>query len=804
MRYHPAAVSTRFAQLRAMVGLASGVVQAIAIAKTGRSHPRVNGRLEVDGVEAPVSIVRDRFGVPHVKAGSEADAIFGQGFVQAQDRLFQLELFRRAGSGRLAEVAGARVLEADRFARRLGLAGRAERDLAACSDAERALLAAFARGVNAGIRSLRALPPEFAVLRAAPEPWRPEHSMLVGRLLMLGFATNWEAELERERLVAALGHERAALLDVAYPASAATTTGRPYGGASERLLAAYEAMAAAGAPTRGASNAWALTGERTRSGAPLLACDPHLRAGVPGLFHVAHVAGGGLDVIGACVPGLPGVTIGHNRELAWGVTAGLADVSDCYVEAIDPDDPARYRTPGGWERGVVRVERIAVRGAATVEEAVLETRHGPVIGPTLPGEQREVGAIALRSTALEAGETVGPLLAANRARNVAEFEAAVGRWPGATFNFVFAGREGSIGYRMGGSIPRRERGEGLLPQDGARSTGPAEPLPADEMPWALDPPGDAGGAVVSANQAPGGPYELGEEWCAPYRAERIAELLAARDEHTVASMQAIQLDLYNVALVELRDLLLARDAVADAEARAVLARWDGQSSAGSAGAAIMQTVYGEAAGALVARVAGAEADLVLGKGLGASAGEESRFHYRLQGRIVDALAQAAAPWCDDEADRDRVLRAAAERALEELRDRLGAKVERWRWGALHVQRGPHPLDRIPGLGRSFSLGPFAMPGDVNTVWQGGYTTYAGPGAPGGYSPLYRQVLDLGRWDRSTFQLAAGNSGIPGHPHYDDCAREFLEGRQRPLLYSAAAVRANAAHTLTLDPLVAGS
>ena len=798
-----------------MASLASGVAQAIALAGTSRSHPRVDGRIEVAGSAAPIAIVRDRFGVPHVQAGSEADAIFGQGFVQAQDRLFQLELFRRAASGRLAEVAGPRALDADRFARRLGLTGRADRDLAACRDPERGLLDAFARGINAGIRSLRALPPEFAVLRTTPEPWRAEHSLLLGRLLMFGFASNWDVELERERLVAALGPERAALLDGAYPAHAATATGHPSAGASERLLAAYEATAVAGVPTHGASNAWALCGSQTRSGAPLLACDPHLRAGVPGLFHVVHVAGGELDVIGADVPGLPGVIIGHNRAVAWGVTAGLADVSDCYVEELDRDDPERYRTPHGWQRGTTRVERIAVRGAASVEETVLETRHGPVIGPALPGQDR---AMALRSTALEAGETVGPLLDANRARTVGEFEEAVGRWPGATFNFVFAGREGSIGYRMGGSIPRRERGAGLLPQDGARSPGPPEPLPAAEMPRVLDSPGDggdasdAGGAVVSANQAPGGPHELGEEWCAPYRADRIAELLAARDGHTVASMQAIQLDLYNAGLVELRDLLLARDAVPDARldgrldstVRAVLARWDGQSSAGSAGAAIMQTVYSEVARALVARVAGAEADLVLGQGLGAPVGEESRFHYRLQGRIVEALARATAPWCDDEADRDRLLRAATQRALEELRDRLGTRVEAWRWGALHMQRRPHPLDRIPGLGRSFSLGPFAMPGDVNTIWQGGYTPHGGPGAAGGYSPAYRQVLDLGRWDRSTFQLPAGNSGIPGHPRYDDCVREFLEGRQRPLLYSPEALRANAAHTLTLEPSGAGA
>jgi penicillin amidase len=798
VRYDPATVPTRLAQLRSLAGLGAGVAKALAVAGSGRAYPRVDGGLEVDGLERRATITRDRFGVPHVEAASEADAIFGQGFVQAQDRLFQLELFRRAAAGRLAEVLGPSALEPDRFMRRLGIAGRAADDLTSSSAEERALLDAFAAGVNAAVATRRALPPEFAVLGVAPEPWRPEHSMLVGRLLMLGFAMNWDGELERDRLLAALGPERAALVDAAYRPDAATTTGDPNEGAAERLLVAYRGVASAGVLAGGASNAWAVTGEHTRSGTPLLACDPHLRAGVPGLFHVAHLVGGELDVIGAGVPGLPGVVIGHNRDVAWGVTAGLADVSDCYIEEIDPDDPARYRTPGGWERARTRVERIEVRGASAVEETVIETRHGAVIGPAIPGEER---AIALRSTALEDGEMAAPLLDANRARDAAEFDAAIARWPGATFNFVFADREGSIGYRMGGSIPRRERGEGLLPQDGARSPGPREPLATEEMPQLRDPPC---GVVVSANQAPGGPHELGEEWTEPYRAERITELLALRNDHTVASMQAIQLDLHNAALVALRDLLLARDAVEDPEARAILEVWEGQSDTASAGAAIMQTVYQEAARTLVARVAGDAADFVLGKGLGAPIGEQSRFHYRLQGRIVAALAEAGAPWCDDAADRDRVLRAAVARAVDELRERLGRRPAAWRWGALREQRRPHPLDRVPSLGRAFAVGPFEMPGDINTVWQGGYAVHAGAAAPGGFSPVYRQVLDLGRWDRSSFQLPAGNSGIPGHPHYEDCVDEFLEGRQRPLLYSREAVRVNAAHTLVLDPAGAPS
>lgn len=793
MRYDPPVVIPALTQLRALTGLAAGAMRALAIAKSGRSHPPVSGRLRVGGLDDPITITRDRFGIAHVEASTEAGAVFGQGFVQAHDRLFQLELFRRGASGRLAEVFGPRAVDADRFSRRLALTEVSEHDLEAASPEARELLEAFANGVNAAVATLPALPPEFAITGAAPEPWRAQHSLLVGRLLMLGFSPNWDAELQRDRLVAALGPERAALVDVIYPGDASTTTGKPYEGTAERLLAAYRTMEAAGAPAGGASNAWALAGSHTRTGAPLLACDPHVRAGVPSLFHVAHIRGGDLDIIGASVPGVPGVVIGHNRDVAWGMTAGLADVSDCYIEEFDPADPDRYRTPDGWERALTRVERIEVRGGPPIDETMRVTRHGPVVGPALPDEER---AITLRSTALEPGETVGPLLDANRARDASAFETAIARWPGATFNFVFADRAGTIGYRLAGSIPRRGTGEGLVPQSGATSPGPPEPLTAGEMPHFLGP---SGGVIVSANQAPGGPLELGEEWMEGYRANRIRELLGGRDDHTVASCQAIQSDLHNAGLVALRDLMLERGVAVDEQVHAALEAWDGQVAASSAGAAIMETVYQEVARTLVSRVAGTMSDLVLGQGLGGPGGDDSRFHYRLQGRLVAALAAAEAPWCDDEQDRDRMLRAATERALGELRERLGATPAEWRWGALRSSRQPHPLGGVPGLGRAFAVGGNEMPGDVNTVWQGGYSVHHGPGAPGGFSPGYRQVIDVANWDRSTFQMPAGNSGIPGHPHYSDCAPEFFEGMQRPLLYSADAIAANAEGTLVLEP-----
>ncbi len=785
--------------LRLLPQLAAGAARALVVASGGRAHPRLDGRAEARGLRAPATIVRDRFGVPHVYASSEAGAIYGQGFVHAQDRLFQIDIQRRLASGRLAETAGERGVETDRLMRRLGFADRAARDLTTITAEDRDLLRAYAAGVNAGMRSLRALPPEYAVLRSRPDPWHPEHSLLLGRFLMFSFAPNWDTELQRLELLAAIGPARAALVDVVYPEGAPTATGEPCLGAARRLIEAYGRAIEAGAPAGGASNAWALTGEHTATGAPLLACDPHLRPTIPTLFHVAHVSGGDLDVIGAGVPGLPGVIAGHNRDIAWGLTAGMADVSDCYLTTVDPGDPGRYRTPEGWARGRVRIERIGVREGETVEERVLETRHGPVIGPA-PGGER---AIALRSTALDSGETVGPLLGLARARNMEEFDAALMLWPGATFNFIFAshegGGEGRVGYRLAGAIPARERGEGLLPADGDTSDDPPPPIPGDELPGLIDPPD---GVVVSANQHPGGELELGEEFTEAWRALRIADLLSADGAHTVASQQAIQNDLHSEPLCRLRDLSLAREVIADAHAARVAAAWDGQVSAESAGAALLETAYRQILRRLVRRVAGPSASLALGERMEEAAGvfaPESRFHYRLQGPLIEACERAASPWFDDEADRDRVLRAAWWSAIGELREQLGPEPDEWSWGALHRQLLAHTLESIPVVGRAFSRGPYPAGGDVNTVWQGAYAARQDGPSLTGFSPGYRQVLDLGRWDRSTFLLPTGGSGIPGHPRYDDSIEEFRAGRQRPLLYSREAVEAHAEHRLLLQP-----
>ncbi|MQC28088.1 MAG: penicillin acylase family protein, partial [Chloroflexi bacterium] len=786
--------AAQLTNLLAQLGSAAGVARAAWITLSHGADPVLSGRLPAPGARAPIELLRDTHGVPHVFAQSEADALYGQGFVHAQDRLFQMEAMRRLAAGRLAEAAGPALLDSDRFMRRLGLERLAASDLAATTAENRELLDAYVAGVNAGIASLPALPPEFALL-GPPAAWRAEDSMLVGRLILFGFAGNWDTELLRERLLAELGPAGAASVDGSYPTGATTHLGVPSPASVEQLLSAYHAAYSAGVVS-GASNAWALAPSRTNTGAPLLAADPHLETRLPPVFHVSHLSGGVIDAAGADLPGTPGIALGHNRTLAWGITAGMADVADCYVETIDPAHPDRYLTPDGWALGVTRQERIDVCGREPAWIGVLETRHGVVIGAALAGDDR---AIALRSTALEPGDIVTPFLGVLTATRVDEFEAALDQWPSSPFNWVFAHVDGTIGYRLAGGVPERPPGVGLLPQHGPTSPGPPPLIAPARLPRLVNP---ASGVIVSANHAPGGNLDLGGEWCEPWRADRIAHLLYRRAQHDVASCATIQLDVHSEPLARLRDRLLSAHAVADPALRALLSAWDGQASASSAAAAFMETMFRTLATELATRLAGPVASILLGAGVGNQM-PHSTFRYRLHGWVLERLElpagdTALAEWWPDPGARDRTLAHLAERVRVELGDRLGTDPTRWSWGALHTIEFAHPLRAIPGIGQWFSRGPYPSGGDVNTVCQSGFSMHHGMDVSG-FTPVYRQVIDLADFDRSCFMLAGGNSGIPGHARYDDTIDEYLGGLMRPLLTSRAAVDAAAEHALVLEP-----
>ena len=399
-----------------------------------------------------------------------------------------MELTRRLTAGRLSEVFGERALDVDRFQRRLGLHRAAQREWETADADLRDALRAYSAGVNAcleGLVTSKKLPAEFVLARFQPEPWQPVDTLGFGRYLAYSQTSNWESELVRSRLIARLGYAAAASLepDVWQPDSDALPRLEDWGPPEAPEPGELPPIALTGGP--GVSNAWVVSGTRSSTGKPLLANDPHMFPRLPSVFYEAHLAAGGeLNVAGAGAPGAPGIMIGHNRHIAWGITASMADAADLYVERLDPGDSRRTEFAGRWESGTVVREVIQIKGRAQpwIEDVLITRRHGPLITPT-PSLADEHRPLAMRTMVLEAQSAASAILGINRAASWDEFRAAASRWGTPAMNLTYADVDGNVGYQLVGSVPVRERGEGLVPSPGW--TGQYEwraTIPFDELP----------------------------------------------------------------------------------------------------------------------------------------------------------------------------------------------------------------------------------------------------------------------------------------------------------------------------------
>jgi penicillin amidase len=437
-----------------------------------RPLPKIQGEERLPGLSGEVEVVRDRAGVPHLYATNLEDLYFAQGYVHAQDRLWQMELNRRTAAGRLSEMFGEVALEADRFIRRIGLRRAAEQDAPLLNEETRRLTEAYSRGVNTFVaRHKGRLPLEMLLLRITPEPWSVTDSLSWGKMMAWSLAGNWESELLRARIIAKVGAERAARLEPLY------VRGLPmivppwsdFQGLSTRLLEQYRQvreLAGLLSTTKGSNN-WVVDGTRTQSGKPILANDPHLAPQMPSVWYHIHLNAPGLDVTGASLAGLPGVIIGRNQRIAWGVTNAGPDTQDLYVERFNPEQSTQYEYQGQWEEAKVIREEIRVKGRAEpVVEDVVITRHGPIINGMGNGEP----PLALRWTSHDPATSAESVIGMNRAGNWQEFTAALKHWDAPAQNFVYADVDGNIGYYMAGRVPVRAKGDGLLPVPAGRAT----------------------------------------------------------------------------------------------------------------------------------------------------------------------------------------------------------------------------------------------------------------------------------------------------------------------------------------------
>ncbi|MDR5682697.1 MAG: penicillin acylase family protein [Armatimonadota bacterium] len=750
-----------------------------------RAYPRVSGSLIVPGLQAPVEVVRDRWGVPHIYARNERDLFFAQGFVHAQDRLWQMEMNRRTGSGRLSEIFGERTLGTDRFLRTIGLRRAAELEWQLLSPQTRGALEAYAAGVNAFLAHAGGrLPAEFLILGFRPEPWHPLDSLVFGKLMAYDLGGNWQTEILRAMLVARFGPQVAGRLVPAHlqDSPIIVPEATSYEGFRDvRLPAAAERGGQLGV----GSNNWVLAGARTDSGRPYLANDPHLRIAFPSIWYEIHLEGGPYRVAGFSFAGVPGVIIGHNDRIAWGVTNANPDVQDLYIERFHPDDPHRYLYRGVWLSVEEVVEEIRVRGRVHPERLVVRlTRHGPLINDVVDGLREFV---ALRWTALLPSTVAEGVLRYNRARDWQEFREALQHFHVPAQNFVYADVDGNIGYQLPGWIPIRARGDGTVPVPGW--TGEYEWtgwIPYEELPSVFNPPR---GWIATANNriAPDGyRYLLGTEWAEGLRARRIADVLEARAQHAMSDLQALQND--NLSLPALRIApVLAALPTADESVRAAqqdLRRWDGVLMADSRAAAIYQ--------AFLVRAVERVFKPVLGQDVW---DRYARRHF-VMGALLGLWERPDDPWWGP-GGRDRTAEEVLREAVADLTSRLGPDRTKWTWGALHQVRFNHTLGEVPVLGRLLNLRPMPSPGDGWTVNQAAYSLLR----PFDQTVVasMRMILDVGEWDRSVGIHTTGQSGLPFHPHRGDFAPLWVRGDYHPMPWTAQVVRAQAAATLTLQP-----
>jgi penicillin amidase len=706
-----------------------------------RPLPKTSGQISAP-VSAPATVLRDALGAPHIAAGGWEDAIFLQGYATAQDRLWQMDVLRRLAAGELSEVLGSSTLELDREARRLRMRRIAEEHARTLPPADRAVFAAYARGVNFFLETHRnALPLEFTLLRYDPRPWSIVDSLLCGLQMYRSLTTTWREELRKMTMLE--GGDRA-LVTLLYPTRAGTEF-------------------------QPGSNAWVISGKFTASGKPILANDPHLEWSMPAAWYQVHLKAPGLDVSGVSLPGVPCVILGHNQRIAWGVTNLGFDVQDLYIEKIDPQT-GRYEFHGQVEQARSQAEWIRVKGARPVEFRQWVTRHGPV------AFSENGRHFALRWAAAEPGGFGFPFLELNRAANWKEFNAALARYPGPGQNFVYADVDGNIGYQATGMLPIRKDFDGDVPVDGASGDFEWDGfIPFDQLPAFYNPPR---GWIVTANQNPfpeNYPYRVSGEFGAPYRSRQIRDRLLARSGWKPQEMLDVEKDVYSGFLKFLAARIVAaydRKKPAKPElagAVTLLRSWNGQMEKQTPAPLVITLAYDQLRTAAVHAAWPAAPDIYR--------------PYMAPAAIQRILESGGRGFFPDE---DDALLQALAGALEEGRKTQGSNLARWDYGRFNLLTIKHPVgSQLPVVGPYFNIGPVEMSGSSTTVKQTSVSL----------GPSMRFIADLGNWDGSLNNVDIGESGQILSRHYKDQWDAYYAGRSFPMQFE----KVDGKNTLLVTP-----
>jgi penicillin amidase len=765
--------------------------------------PQTQGNVQLTGIEAPVEVLRDRWGVPHIYARNARDALFAQGFVHAQERFWQMEFTRRVVAGRLAEVLGEAALPFDRAMRTLGLRQAAEQEAAQMPANIHSLVEAYCTGINAWFNSAvthRKLPVEFILLGYTPEAWQPADTTSWGKLMSWTLAANWETEFMRQQITQHLGAEKTAELEIGAEKAWAVIldAGRVLTG--QTSTDATRAFTGPRVGEGAGSNNWVIHGSRTTTGKPLLANDMHLGMGTPAIWYENHLVGGELEVAGVTFPGVPLVVAGHNRYVAWGFTDGFADVQDLYEEHLrsSAEHGWEYEYKGQWLPAVVREEEIHIKGGKSTLEKVVVTNHGPVINLLFKDAFPKTQPLALRWTSLEPETVIQALYRMNTSRDCQEFHQALRHFDSPSQNTVYADTQGNIAYSLFGKIPIRARGDGSVPSPGW--TGEYDwqgYIPFEELPHLYNPPR---GYVATANNPihrPDFPYFIARDFVASDRAGRIVELIEASEKVDIPYIQKMHFDQVSLSARILARCLGALE-VTDPDLQDIVSQmrmWDGNLEARSHLATVYEATIRQALRLLLDHHLGELGDRVLGKGPASGLWPEHSMEW-----FIRLLDRPDSSWFDlgNGEKRDDVLRLALRQAVDFLKRKSGPDQKGWTWGKRHRLTFGHVLGQQKPLDAVFNLGPYEIGGDGSTIWAT-HTGLYNLDTHEMVGPPYRFIADLGDLDHCWGMLAPGQSGHLASPHYADGIRPWFTAVYHPMLFRRDEVEQNLEARLVLTP-----
>ncbi|MED1853086.1 penicillin acylase family protein [Brevibacillus borstelensis] len=750
--------------------------------------PKTSGELKVAALHKPVHVYRDHRGVPHIEARTAADLYLAQGFVTAQERMWQMDMSRRLTSGRLSEVMGSSTVNSDKLYRKLQLKRAAEDSLTQCSPATRKILDSFSQGVNAYLRQAveeNTLPLECNLLGYQPEFWTPIDTLLIGKLLAASLSENMKAEVYRHLLRNQVGDELAKQLWPVYPADGFITISSQHTGGSTvsekeadlpiniqmELRSLLQFFTGSGAVA--GSNGWVVSGKLTKSGKPLLANDPHLGMDTPSIWFQTHLhlhtEEKTLNVIGVTLPGVPGVVLGHNDSIAWGVTNAIADTQDLYIEKFNSDNPHQVYQEGKWEDVTVVREVIEVKGEASIPMEVRITRHGPVLTDHTPEvSKREEYGLSLRWTAYSPGREIEAFLEMNRAENWEQFKQGLQKIVSPALNVLFASNDGTIAFKTVGAIPIRAKGDGLVPVPGWMNEYEWNGfIPFEKCPEVVNP---EEGFIVAANNKivnDSYPYLIAHSWDAPYRANRIAKVLRGSKEFSSEDMRRLQADLFNEQATTLLPALLAlfnQVQLTDVEQKALqlLQEWNYQDEAEQAAPLmyhlwfdlLRKRLYEPKLGPALYQLMADGTNVTDAMLLEAAAGRENDWIKQVGGIKELAISSFIS-------------------AVQQAVDLQGENPQAWRWGEYHRIRYTHPLAAImKSLGIPVEEPDIPMGGSRQTVCLMGFD---GSGVVG-YGAPWRQVVDLSDLAGNSFDIVApGQSGHVFSCWYSDQAVPHAAG-----------------------------